>query len=163
MLATAAIMAAVITVNAQPPHEGQQRQSPEERQQAMVERMAEKLGLTEQQQKLIIELHKEMTPERGERPPRPEGPKAEKPDRSSREEMEKRREEIKAEMEARMADFEAKMKNILTPEQFEQWKEDRGKMQERRPEARRNDRRGPHGEPRKAAPHEKKDNEEYKG
>ncbi|MCC8035115.1 MAG: DUF4890 domain-containing protein [Rikenellaceae bacterium] len=121
MFATAAALALIVSASAQPPQD-KPKHSPEERAKFMVEKMAEKLDLTEQQQQQILDLHKEMAKQRGERPEHNKG------ERPSKEEMEKTREEMKVKMEERKAEMEGKMQNILTPEQFSVWKESMDKM-----------------------------------
>ncbi|MCD8072847.1 MAG: DUF4890 domain-containing protein [Alistipes sp.] len=116
MIATVAVMAAIVSASAQPPKERPGR-SPQDRTESMVEKMAERLDLTEQQQQQILDLHKEMADARGEKS------RHEKGERPSKEEMEKHREEMKAKMEERKAEMDGKMQSILTPEQYAVWKE----------------------------------------
>lgn len=143
MLAIAAVFT-VATASAQPPR-GEEH-SPEARAQQMSERMAERLELTDAQKEHIYDLHIELARQAEARPEMP--PRGERGERPGEEELDAMKEAREAMMEARkarMEEMDARIREILTPEQYEQWKELRGRAP--RPEGgpRMHDRgRGPH-------------------
>ncbi|MBD3629580.1 DUF4890 domain-containing protein [Cyclobacterium sp.] len=119
LMISAVMIATLFQVNAQ--KERGRDISPENLADRMTERMSERLGLNELQQKEIHALHLEQAQKR----------KNEMEER--KEAMEARRDAMKAERDA----HEAKINQILTPEQQEKWEAMRQENRQRINEGRR--------------------------
>ncbi len=89
---------------------GGERQTAEQRAERATEKMAEELGLSDEQKAEILELNLQFAQEREEE---------RKASREAREEMRKSREEMREKMQAQ----DEKIKAVLTEEQAAKWEE----------------------------------------